>query len=57
MNLSTARASTQYTLPDRAMLVRGRREGRIRGNILSLYTREREGREKDKEMNTCQGNR
>jgi hypothetical protein len=33
-------------------LVRGRREGRMRGNILSLYNGEREGREKERITNT-----
>ena len=48
---------TQYTLPERVTLVRGRREGRMRGNILSLYAAEREGREKEKVTNTCKINK
>ena len=42
---------TQYTLPERVTLVRGRREGTIRGNIFSLYAGEREGREKERVTN------
>ena len=33
-------------------LVRGRREGRIRGKILSLYLGDKEGREKERVTNT-----
>ena len=43
---------TQYTLPERVTLVRGRREGSIMGNILSLYAGERDGREKERVTNT-----
>jgi hypothetical protein len=33
-------------------LVRGRREGRMRGNMLSLNAGEREGKEKERVTNT-----